>query len=98
MKLIWPLVSSTAHWTSSSEPNCWPRASAASSSCVIRFRRRLRSIGFPSWTTITGSPSSIGRSRGKRKSVYDTATVSSATVEPTSSIPVTEKSFWVIPC
>ena len=86
MKLSWPLVSSTAQRTSSSEAMpCW-RAAAASSSSVIRLRRRLRSIGLPSSTTITGSPSSSGRSPGNRKLVYDTATVSSATVPPTSII------------
>ena len=47
---------------------------------MIRLRRRLRSIGLPSSTTITGSPSSTGRSRGKRKLAKETATVSSAIV------------------
>ena len=30
--------------------------------------------------------------------MYETATVISAIVAPTSSMPVTEKSFWVMPC
>ena len=70
MKLSWPFVSSTAHLTASID-SIWFWRAAASSSSVIRFRRRLRSIGFPSSTTITGSPSSTGRRRGKRARVRD---------------------------
>ena len=99
MKLICPFVSSTAQRTSVERVRAgsW-RAAAASSSSVIRFRLRLRSIGLPSSTTITGSPSSAGRRRGKRKLAYETPTVSSPIVPPTSRAPVTEKSFWVTPC
>ena len=87
MKLMLPFVSSTAQRTSSSDASWFWRAAAASSSSVIRFRRRLRSIGFPSSTTITGSPSSAGRRRGKRKLEYETATVISAIVPPTRIAP-----------
>ena len=49
MKLIWPLVSSTAHSTSSMCAICaLSLACAASSSSVMRLRRRFRSIVFPS--------------------------------------------------
>ena len=98
MKLICPLVSSTPQRTSSIDASWLWRAAAASSSSVIRFRRRLRSIGFPSSTTITGSPSSAGRRRGNLKLRNETATVRSAIVPPTRIAPVTEKSFCVTPC
>jgi hypothetical protein len=51
---ICPLVSSTAQRMSSILSTCCMRAAAASSSCVIRFRAMLRSIGFPSCTRMTG--------------------------------------------
>jgi hypothetical protein len=45
-----------------------------------------------------GSPSRTGRSRGNLKLEYETTTVKNAIVPPTSSMPVTEKSFCVTPC
>ena len=74
MKLIEPLVSRIAKRTSDRWAICWRRPSSAISSTVRRSRYTLRSITFPSCTTITGSPSRIGRARGKRKLTYDTPT------------------------
>src|SRR5215207_3689911 len=100
MKLIWPLVSRTAHSTSSMCAICaLSLACAASSSSVMRLRRRFRSIVFPRSTSTTGSPSSSGpRRRGKRNAPYEKSTVITAIVPPASIAPVTEKSFWVTPC
>ena len=67
MKLIRPLVSRTAHSTRSSDPIPSCRAAASTSPSVIRFRARFRWIGSPSWTTMTGSPSSTGRRKGSLK-------------------------------
>src|SRR5215213_5117452 len=90
MKLIWPLVSSTAQRTSSSEPIWLSRACSSSSSRVKRSRLRLRSSTRPSSIKTIGSPSSTVRSRLKRKFTYETATCITAIVPPASTSPVTE--------
>ena len=64
MKLMRPLVSRTAHSTRSSDPIPSCLAAARSSPSVILFRARFLSIGSPSWTTMTGSPSITGRRSG----------------------------------
>src|SRR5436190_18282750 len=62
--LIAPLVSSTAHFTSSNDSTpCCRRACSISSSGVSRSFFRLRSISLPSSTRITGSPSTTLRIR-----------------------------------
>jgi hypothetical protein len=53
-------------WSSDAIPCC--RAAPATSSIVIRLRARFRSIGAPSWTTITGSPAITGLAHGSLKS------------------------------
>ena len=90
MKLISPLVSSTAHLMSLSDSICWIRACAAISSIVRRSRRRFRSIGWPSSTTMMGSPSSTGRRRGTLKLSTEVKTWSKASVPITRTAPVTE--------
>jgi hypothetical protein len=90
MKLIVPLVSSTPQATSSSEPMPCTRADSAMSSRVSRSRFRFRSMALPSWTTMTGSPLSSGRSRGKWKLCYENTTWSTAIVPIASSAPVSE--------
>ena len=64
---IRPLLSRIAQLTSSSEPIWLCRASARTSSTVIRWERRLRSINRPSAISTMGSPSSIGRRARTRK-------------------------------
>src|SRR6266576_2770259 len=66
MKLIEPLVSSTAHLILSRDSICCSRACSISSSSVSRSFLRLRSIVSPFCTRITGSPSTTLRIRLER--------------------------------
>ena len=88
--LIVPLVSSTAIFTSESCAICCLRASSATSSIVNRSRFRLRSITSPLWTTMSGSPSRIGRERGNRYASHEVKTCRSAIVLTTRIAPVGE--------
>src|SRR4051794_9385090 len=66
MKLIAPLFSSTAHLTLSRDSICCCLACSINSSSVSRSFLRFRSIVSPSWTRITGSPSTTLRIRFDR--------------------------------
>lgn len=65
---------------------------------VIRSRRMLLTIGWPSWTRMIGSLSVSGRSFLKRNVAQLTATESTVIAEITISVPVTDSSLWMMPC
>ena len=89
-KLTDPLLSRIPHCTSSKDPIDCIRISSASSSGVIRWRRRFCSRTLPSWITTIGWPSSTFRTRRERKLTYETSTCNAAIVAIAITAPVTE--------
>ena len=63
----WPLVSSTAYFTSFRLVTPWPRSSSISSSTVMRLWRMARCWSLPQRTTMAGSPQIRDRNRPLRK-------------------------------
>jgi hypothetical protein len=89
-KLTEPFALEDPHCTSSKDAICWIRISSASSSGVMRWRRRFCSSSVPSWITTIGWPSSTFRTRRERKLTYEIRTCIAAIVEIAITAPVTE--------